>query len=90
VNPERFDPERFAPEAIHERSPLCYFPFSSGQRMCIGADFATTEALVFLNMAIQKYRLARVSKEPVELLEQVTLRSRGGLPMKISKALDVY
>ena len=51
--------------------------------MCIGADFATTEALVFLGMAVQKYRLERVSTEPVELLEQVTLRPKGGIQMQI-------
>lgn len=82
-NPEEFQPERFTPEAIQDRHPRCYFPFSSGQRMCIGADFATTEALVFLSMALQKYRVERVTTEPVELLEQVTLRPKGGMPMRI-------
>ena len=82
-DPDRFNLERFTPEAVRERHPLCYFPFSSGQRMCIGADFATTEALVFLGMAVQKYKLERVSTGPVELLEQVTLRPKGGILMRI-------
>lgn len=85
-NPERFNPERFTPEAMHQRPHLCYFPFGGGQRMCIGADFATMEALLFLCLAIQRYQLERVSAEPVELLEQVTLRPKGGLPMRITKA----
>lgn len=84
-NPESFDPERFRPEAIRERPHLCYFPFGGGQRMCIGADFATQEAQVFLCMAVQKYHLQRASTEPVELLEQVTLRPRDGMPMKITQ-----
>lgn len=82
-NPDDFQPERFTPEAGHNRSPMAYFPFSRGQRMCIGADFATTEALVFLSMALQKYRVERVSTAPVELLEQVTLRPKGGMPVRI-------
>jgi cytochrome P450 len=84
-HPEVFDPERFAPKAVQERPLMCYFPFSRGQRMCIGADFAIMEAQVFLCMATQKYRPRRVSTEPVELLEQVTLRPRGGMPMQITK-----
>ena len=84
-NPERFNPERFTPEAVHQRPHLCYFPFSAGQRMCIGADFAMMEALLFLCLAIQRYQLERVSVETVELLEQVTLRPKGGLAMHIKK-----
>lgn len=84
-DPNHFNPDRFTPELMHKHPPQSYFPFSSGQRMCIGADFATTEAMVFLCMAVQKYRLERVSTESVELLEQVTLRPQGGLPMRLTK-----
>jgi cytochrome P450 len=83
--PEVFDPERFTPEAAHKRHPMSYFPFGEGQRMCIGKDFATLEAQVFLGMAIQHYSLRRVSTEPVELQEQVTLRPRGGMLMCLTK-----
>jgi cytochrome P450 len=85
-HPETFDPERFTPAAIEKRPELCYFPFSRGQRMCIGEDFATLEAQVFLCMAVQKYSLHRVSTEPVELLEQVTLRPKGGMLMRVTSA----
>lgn len=84
-DPDGFRPERFTPEAVHARPPMSYFPFGGGQRMCIGAEFATTEALVFLSMAIQKVHLQRVSTQPVELLEQVTLRPKGGLPMRVTQ-----
>ena len=84
-NPETFEPERFAPEALQKQPSMSYFPFGGGQRMCIGEDFAMMEAQVFLCMAIQKYSLHRASTEPIELLEQVTLRSKGGMPMKITK-----
>ncbi len=83
-DPEVFRPERFTPESSHQRPDMSYFPFGGGQRMCIGEDFATMEAQVFLCMAVQKYSLHRASTEPIELLEQVTLRPKGGLPMQIT------
>jgi cytochrome P450 len=80
-DPDVFRPERFTPQAIHDRPHMSYFPFGGGQRMCIGADFATMEALTFLSLAIQRYHLKRASRQPVELLERVTLRPKGGMPM---------
>jgi cytochrome P450 len=84
-HPERFEPERFTPKAMHARPPACYLPFGEGQRMCIGEGFATLEALAFFGLAMQRYRLERASSEPVELKEQVTLRPKGGMPMRIKK-----
>ena len=83
--PDDFRPERFAPEAVRERPHLAYYPFGGGQRMCIGADFATLEALVFLSLVTQQYSFKRATTAPVELQEQVTLRPRGGLPLKLSR-----
>jgi cytochrome P450 len=82
--PDEFRPERFTPEAIHERPLLAYYPFGGGQRMCIGADFATFEALTFLCAAVQKYRLSQPSSEPAQFLEQLTLRPKGGLPLRVT------
>lgn len=52
--PDRFEPGRFAknPPARHT-----YLPFGAGPRICIGASFAITEAVVVLARLLQRFRL---------------------------------
>ncbi len=53
-DPDRFDPGRFArqPPARHT-----YLPFGAGPRICIGASFAITEAMVVLGRLLQRFRI---------------------------------
>src|SRR5207247_23243 len=43
-DPERFDPERFAPANLDSRPRWAYFPFGGGSRQCVGEAFAWAEA----------------------------------------------
>ena len=54
-DPEKFDPERFSPQASGKRPRFAYFPFGGGPRQCIGKDFALYEAAVVLAMAAQRF-----------------------------------
>ncbi|MBP2703215.1 cytochrome P450 [Microbispora sp. RL4-1S] len=54
---ERFDPERFGPDAVRSRPAHAYKPFGTGPRACIGRQFAQHEATLALGMLLQRFDL---------------------------------
>lgn len=83
--PERFDPERFTPEATRSRHRYAWFPFLGGPHQCLGRDFVTLDAQLVLIMAAQRYRLELVPGHVAEAEPLITQRMRGPLPMLIHK-----
>jgi cytochrome P450 len=55
--PDVFDPDRFAPERVAERSRYAFLGFGGGPRQCIGNTFAITEAQLILAAAVQRYEI---------------------------------
>ncbi|TFH24752.1 MAG: cytochrome P450 [Myxococcales bacterium] len=82
-DPLVFRPERFAPEAVAARPKFSYYPFGGGPHLCIGNSFAIHEAVLVLATVSQRYALTLADSRPVEPEPMVTLRPRGGLPMKL-------
>lgn len=78
-NPEHFDPERFAPGRAEGRARYSFIPFGAGPRICIGAGFAITEAVLVLATILQRWRVRMVPDHPVEPVALITLRPRHGL-----------
>ena len=62
--PDTFDPERFMP-AAPPPGRFAYLPFGIGPRVCIGAQFAMTEATLVLATLIQSFRIERADDLPV-------------------------
>ncbi len=83
--PERFDPDRWAEGGGAPPHRFSYFPFGAGPRKCIGASFAAIEATLLLAVIARRVRLEALSDEPLELQPQITLRPRGGLPMRVRR-----
>lgn len=86
-DPERFDPQRFTPERSSARPRFAYVPFGGGPRQCIGNGFALTEAQLVLATVLQAYRLEGMLGRRVEPEPLIALRPRGGLPMKVRRAI---
>jgi unspecific monooxygenase len=62
--PDVFRPARFMPD---QPAParFAFMPFGAGPRICVGAQFAITEAVLVLAALIGRFRVARVDARPV-------------------------
>jgi cytochrome P450 len=84
-DPDRFDPDRWTPEAQAARPKFSYFPFGGGNRVCIGEQFAWMEGVLLLATLAQKWRMRLVDGHPVELKPLITLRPKHGMRMMLEK-----
>ena len=80
-DPEKFDPERWTPEAREARPKFAYYPFGGGARVCIGERFAWMEGVIVMAAIAQKWRLRLEPGQRVEPLPLITLRVKNGLRM---------
>ncbi|MFB7664990.1 bifunctional cytochrome P450/NADPH--P450 reductase [Kitasatospora sp. NPDC056138] len=76
-NPELFDPSRFTPEAEAARSPHAFKPFGTGERACIGRQFALHEATMLLGMIVHRYRLIDHADYRLTLKQSLTIKPDG-------------
>ena len=83
--PERFDPERWTPEAVAARPKFSYFPFGGGSLQCIGEGFAWTQGMLTIATLASRWRMHLMPGHRIKLDPQITLRSRYGMPMIIQR-----
>jgi cytochrome P450 len=77
--PERFEPERFAPG--NRPAPFAYFPFGGGPRGCIGSWLASTEMQLVVPMVVQRFGLVLAPGRGVGFEPGLTLRPTPGVPV---------
>ena len=87
-DPERFEPERWTPEAKAARPQFAYFPFGGGPRRCIGEGFAWAEGVLVLAALAQRWRPRLVPGHPVEMQAAITLRPKHGMLMTLGRRGD--
>jgi cytochrome P450 / NADPH-cytochrome P450 reductase len=73
-NVELFDPDRFLPEREEERPVHLFKPFGSGERACIGRQFALHEATLVLALVIHRYRLIDHTDYQLKINQFVTIK----------------
>ncbi|HEX7120588.1 MAG TPA: cytochrome P450 [Longimicrobiales bacterium] len=81
-DPERFEPERWLTDAPPSRPKFAYFPFGGGTRICVGEHFAWMEGTLVLATLARRWHLRFERPTDPEPEPLVTLRPKGGLPMR--------
>jgi len=71
-DPDAFDPDRFSAE--REFTPGAYIPFGIGPRVCVGAAFATTEAVLILARLVRRYDISVIDPDRVTPVARLTTR----------------
>lgn len=74
---DQFDPDRFLPERSRGRLPHSYKPFGTGERSCIGRQFALHEAILVLARLLHRYDIAGDPDYELEIAERLTLMPKG-------------
>ncbi|WP_375493495.1 bifunctional cytochrome P450/NADPH--P450 reductase [uncultured Jatrophihabitans sp.] len=77
TNADQFDPDHFLPEARAALPPNAFKPFGSGQRACIGRQFAMQEAVLVLGMVLQRFELVDHLDYQLEIKESLTIKPDG-------------
>lgn len=78
---ERFDPGRWLAPPSRRPERQAYLPFGAGPRLCIGRDFALVETTLVLAALAQRFAFEPVCEPRPQAL--VTIRPRGGLPLRL-------
>ena len=73
-NPEAFDPDRFSLENRAKIPPNAYKPFGTGQRACIGRQFALQEATLVLGMLLQRFEFVDFADYQLDTKQTLTVK----------------
>jgi cytochrome P450 len=79
--PSEFRPERWTEQFEKALPRGAFFPFSAGDRHCIGEGFAWQEALLILATLLERWRLELVPGQRISPRPSVTLRPNTGIRM---------
>jgi cytochrome P450 len=81
-SPGAFMPARFLGE---EPQRFSFMPFGAGPRVCIGAQFALTEATLVLAMLVQRFEIAVADDKPVLPVAVITTQPDRPAPFRLAQ-----
>ena len=83
-NPEKFDPDRFAPG--NKIDPMAFKPWGAGLRQCIGIQITQMESRVFLYQVLKNFKLepGPETREKLVWSKQELVSVEGGIKLKIT------
>jgi cytochrome P450 len=84
--PERFHPERFAPDQTERRHKFAFIPFLDGPRKCLGDSFAMMEMRLIVPTILQRCRLHYAAAEPPVEIPRFVMGVQDGMRMEIEKS----
>lgn len=86
-DPERFNPDRFTPEAEQRLPRFAYMPFSAGPRNCLGSQFAMMEGHLILATLAQHvtFKLASDAGQNIAPNPLITLRPKSSIKMIVQR-----
>jgi sterol 14-demethylase len=58
ADPDRFDPERFAPGREEDKRDFAYIPFGGGHHRCLGSAFALLQIKAILALLLRRYEFS--------------------------------
>lgn len=86
--PLAFRPDRWTDENAAGIPNFAHIPFGGGQRLCIGREFALTEAKAVFATIGQRYRLEWPHEEPLSVTPEVTTHVDGDAAMAVHNRTD--
>ncbi len=82
VQPDRFEPERFAEGWERTRPRFAYLAFGGGERICIGQHFALQEATFTLASLVQRFNILPEPGYRIELMPLTVLQPRRAVRLR--------
>jgi sterol 14-demethylase len=84
ADPDRYDPDRFAPGRAEDRQPNALIGFSGGFYRCPGSAFGTSEIRVALAGLLERFTLELVDRDPAPAFDLGV--TRPGSPCRVRYA----